>query len=210
MANWIEQLDAKVAEVLSDWGIVTTLLALVLVAFVAYPIFYAEEPDTHPLLLARQATASPIRNKNESSTYRSPEVPYGYPLKTGLNVKDAGAPRWASGKNGDLRDVWREVQRGGSTGDDGKEILRGSIMTVLGKEEVVEHSIADISKEINVIGKHLREAGVKKVAIYLPNSVEYLSTIFGMLHRILLDCNRMLTWTHSMLLLRPDACATTL
>ena len=176
----LESLDYKIAEVLSDWGIVTTLLALVILAFVAYPILYPDEPDTHPLLLARQSSAAPVRNKNESAAYRSPEVPYGYPLKTGLNVKDPGAPRWASGKDGDVRDIWREVQRGGSQDADGKTISSGSIMTVLGKE-VVEHDIADITKEINILGKHFADSGVKRVAIYLPNSVEYLTTIFGML-----------------------------
>ncbi|KAK4544229.1 hypothetical protein LTR36_004439 [Oleoguttula mirabilis] len=179
MPNWIEQADAQLSALLADWSLLTTLIALTLLAFVAYPIFYAAEPDTHPLLLARQSTASPIRQKNESSVYRSPEVPYGYPLKTGLNVKDVGAPRWASGKDGDLRDVWREVQRGGSVGEDGKAVPQGSIMTVLGKEEVVEHGVEEMSKEIDVIGKHLSQAGVKKVAIYLPNSVEYLQTIFA-------------------------------
>ncbi|KAI7702443.1 acetyl-CoA synthetase-like protein, partial [Hortaea werneckii] len=174
----LESLDLKIAEVLSDWGIVTTLLALVILAFVAYPILYPDEPDTHPLLLARQSSAAPVRNKNESAAYRSPEVPYGYPLKTGLNVKDPGAPRWASGKDGDVRDIWREVQRGGSQDADGKTISSGSIMTVLGKE-VVEHDIADITKEINVLGKHFADSGAKRVAIYLPNSVEYLTTIFA-------------------------------
>ncbi|KAI7211750.1 acetyl-CoA synthetase-like protein [Hortaea werneckii] len=174
----LESLDLKIAEVLSDWGIVTTLLALVILAFVAYPILYPDEPDTHPLLLARQSSAAPVRNKNESAAYRSPEVPYGYPLKTGLNVKDPGAPRWASGKDGDVRDIWREVQRGGSQDADGKTIPSGSIMTVLGKE-VVEHNIADITKEINVLGKHFADSRVKRVAIYLPNSVEYLTTIFA-------------------------------
>ncbi|KAI6787304.1 acetyl-CoA synthetase-like protein [Hortaea werneckii] len=174
----LESLDYKIAEVLSEWGILTTLLALVILAFVAYPILYPDEPDTHPLLLARQSSAAPVRNKNESAAYRSPEVPYGYPLKTGLNVKDPGAPRWASGKDGDIRDIWREVQRGGSQDADGKTITSGSIMTVLGKE-VVEHDIADITKEINILGKHFADSGVKRVAIYLPNSVEYLTTIFA-------------------------------
>ncbi|KAI7098467.1 acetyl-CoA synthetase-like protein [Hortaea werneckii] len=174
----LESLDLKIAEVLSDWGIVTTLLALVILAFVAYPILYPDEPDTHPLLLARQSSAAPVRNKNESAAYRSPEVPYGYPLKTGLNVKHPGAPRWASGKDGDVRDIWREVQRGGSQDADGKTISSGSIMTVLGKE-VVEHNIADITKEINILGKHFADSGAKRVAIYLPNSVEYLTTIFA-------------------------------
>ena len=53
-------------------------------------------------------------------------------------------------------------------------------MTVHGKEEVVEHSIEELSKQINILGTQFQAAGVKKVAIYLPNSVEYLVTLFGM------------------------------
>lgn len=175
MANWIEQLDASIASTLSQWDIYTTLIAVVLVAFVAYPLISYDEPDTHPLLLARQSTASAVRQKNESAVHRSLETPHGYPLKTGLNVKEAGAPRWAGGKDGDLRDVWREVMRGGT--EEGKP--KGLIMTVLGRDEAVEEDLDRISREINVIGKHLQQLGVKKVAIYLPNSVEYLATIFG-------------------------------
>ena len=180
MSSSLQSLDAQLAQVLSEWSVVTTVLAVILVAFLIYPLVYADEPDTHPLLLARQASASAIRNKGESAVYRSPEVPHGYPLRTGLNVKDAGAPRWASGKDGDVRDIWREVQRGGSQGTDGKEIPKGLIMTVFGKEELVEHDIDDLSKEIGIIGQHLKKNEAQKVAIYLPNSIEYLQTIFGM------------------------------
>lgn len=179
MANWIEQLDSQVASLLSDWSLLTTFIALVVVGVLAYPIVFSEEPDTHPLLLARQSAIAPVRNKNESAVYRSPEAPHGYPLKTGLSVKDTGAPRWASGKDGDLRDIWREVQRGGTKGQDGKEIPAGAIMTVLGKEEVVEHDVTEMSKEIQVVGQHLKESGQKRVAVYLPNSAEYLMAVFG-------------------------------
>ena len=179
MPNPIERLDAGLATLLADWSLLTTLLALALLAFIAYPILYPDEPDTHPLLLARQSAPAPIRNLNESPVYRSPETPYGYPLKTGLNVKDAGAPRWANGRNGDLRDVWREVMRGGSVGEDGKVIPRGLVMTVLGREEVVEEDLEELTRQIGVMGQAWREAGVEKVAVYLPNSMEYLLTIFG-------------------------------
>lgn len=177
--NWIQQADAQLGTLLADWSIITTILALVVASLLAYPIIYPNEPDTHPLLLIRQSTASPVRNKNESAIYRSPETPYGYPLKTGLNVKDAGAPRWAQGKDGDLRDIWREVLKGGTKGDDGKEISKGSILTVMGREEIIDHKIEDVTIEINIIGQYLKQYHAKRVAIYLPNSVEYLSTIFG-------------------------------
>ena len=175
----LETLDQKIAATLSDWNLYTTLIAVSIVAFLAYPILYPSEPDTHPLLLARQASAAPVRNKNESAVYRSPEIPHGYPLKTGLNVKQPDEPRWKSGKDGDLRDIWREVLRGGRVGTDGKEVPQGSIMSVFGKEKVEEHDLAVLSKQINVLGKFWKESSQGKVAIYLPNNIEYLVTIFG-------------------------------
>ena len=175
----LETLDQKIATTLSDWNLYTTLIAVSIVAFLAYPIVYPSEPDTHPLLLARQASAAPVRNKNESAVYRSPEIPHGYPLKSGLNVKQPDEPRWKSGKDGDLRDIWREVLRGGRVGTDGKEVPQGSIMSVFGKEKVEEHDLAQLSKQINVLGKFWKESSQGKVAIYLPNNIEYLVTIFG-------------------------------
>lgn len=179
MANLAERLDASLTSILSDWSILTTILALFLISAALYPIVTSQDPDTHPLLLERQASVDAVRKRGESALYRSQEVPHGYPLKTGLHVKEAGAPRWASGKDGDLRDIWREVQRGGTTGQDGKEVPKGLTMSVFGKEELVDHGVEDLSKEIQIIGKHLKGKQVKKVAIYLPNNIEYLSSIFG-------------------------------
>jgi hypothetical protein len=176
MGNILEQADAYLASLLYDWSFTTTLIALALAAFIAYPIFSPSEPDTHPLLLARQSAINPVRNKNESAIYRSPEVPGDTPLKSGLGVKDASAPRWAMGKDGDVRDVWREVMKGGKEDD----VPKGRILTVLGREEIVEHEVDKITGEIAVIGKHLKDAGVQRVAIYLPNCVEYLMAVFGM------------------------------
>lgn len=187
MATAIEKLDAQIASLFAEWGLVTTALALLIAVFIVYPVIYPDEPDTHPLLLARQAQPSPVRNKNESAVFRSPETPHGYPLRTGLNVKDDGAPKWATGKDGDIRDVWREVQRGGRTDSAGKIVPKGAIVTVFGKEDVVEHSIDDLSCEIAVIGSTLKAQGVSTVAIYLPNSVEYLLTIFGMFSEVCYD-----------------------
>jgi hypothetical protein len=176
MGNILEQADAYLASLLYDWSFTTTLIALALAAFIAYPIFSPSEPDTHPLLLARQSAINPVRNKNESAIYRSPEVPGDTPLKSGLGVKDASAPRWAMGKDGDVRDVWREVMKGGKEDD----VPKGRILTVFGREEVLEHEVEKMTGEIAVIGKHLKDAGVQRVAIYLPNCVEYLMAVFGM------------------------------
>lgn len=109
------------------------------------------------------------------------------PLRTGLNVKSAGAPLYTAGRDGDLRDIWRRV-----TGeiplekDDGSG--RGSkIITVYGKEDIVEHDIADITREISIVGTYLKDHGAKRVAIYLPNSVEFLAALFGKLFRVCAD-----------------------
>lgn len=172
MASVVEQLDAQIAAFFSSWNLYTTVLAVALAGFVLYPLVFAEEPDTHPLLLARQARPSPVRQPKESAVYRSMEASHGYPLRSGLNVQDPGAPRWAAGRDGDVRDIWRSAVAGGQNGE------KGLIMTVYGKGAAEEHPFDDISKDINVIGQHLRKSG-NKVAIYLPNCIEYLSTIFG-------------------------------
>jgi hypothetical protein len=168
MGNMIEQLDALIADTLSAWNLYTTLIALVLFAFVAYPLIFWAEPDTHPLLLARQAAASPVRQPRESAVYRSTEVPHGYALKTGLSVREPGAPKWTAGRDGDLRDVWREAANTKST-----------ILSIHGKECFYEHDFTTLSKLINILGSRLQKAGVQRVAIYVPNSIEYLVTVFG-------------------------------
>ncbi|CAD0099974.1 unnamed protein product [Aureobasidium mustum] len=172
MANMIEQLDALIADTLSAWNLYTTLIALALFAFVAYPLIFWAEPDTHPLLLARQATASPVRQPRESAVYRSTEVPHGYTLKTGLSVRQPGAPKWTAGKDGDLRDVWREAVNSSSA-------TPSRIMSVHGENSIAEYDLSKLSNTINIIGSYLQKAGVQRVAIYTPNSIENLVTVFA-------------------------------
>lgn len=38
---------------------------------------------------------------------------------------------------------------------------------------------ADITRQINLIGQHIKQNGGKNVAIYLPNSIEFLATLFA-------------------------------
>nr|OQO18861.1 hypothetical protein B0A51_14527 [Rachicladosporium sp. CCFEE 5018] len=177
----LERLDQQISEAFSQWNLLTTLLALAIAGFIAYPFLFSEEPDTHPLLLARQSVASPVRRKSESAVYRAPEIPHGYPLKSGLNVRDEGEPKWKSGRDGDLRDIWREVMRGGKTDADGKEVPAGLIMSVFGKDEPEEHDLEQLNWQIDVMGRWLsgRKGACKRVATYLPNSVEYLIAIFA-------------------------------
>ena len=40
-------------------------------------------------------------------------------------------------------------------------------------------AVDELSQEINIIGQDIQELGVKRVAIYLPNSVELLNSVFG-------------------------------
>ncbi|RHZ68978.1 hypothetical protein CDV55_107175 [Aspergillus turcosus] len=97
---------------------------------------------------------------------------------SGLNIKDPGAPRWTSGRRGDLRDIWKAAVRGAVSENGKVSGKQGKIYTVLGKK-AVEHSLDQVTQEINVIGHRLQESGVKSVAVCLTDSVELLAAIFA-------------------------------
>lgn len=179
----LQRLDTLVADILADWNIYTTIVAGVVAAFAIYSAVSAKDPDVHPFLLARQSTPSPIRQSGESSTYRSLETPYGFPLRAGLNVKDPGAPKWTAGRKGDLRDIWRTAVRGALNEDGTPTKTQGKIYTVLGRQSF-EHSLSQVTQEINVIGHQLQNAEVKTVAICLTDSVELLAALFGIWNNI--------------------------
>ena len=181
MASVLQQLDDQLAKGLADWNIYTTLLCAIIISFFLYPVFFSPEPDTHPLLLARQSAPSRVRQTGESATFRSLDTPHSYPLRTGLNVKDLGQPRWSAGRDGDLTDIWKRAASGPVDGD-GKPTgqPQGTVSVVLGKEEVITYDFTKLTAEVNAIGKHLQEHGGTHVAIYLFNSVELLVTLFGM------------------------------
>lgn len=147
MGSVLQKLDETVISVLGQWDIYTTILAVTIVSALVYKIATSRDPDVHPMLLARQAQASAVRNPGESATYRSHNVPHGMPLISGLDVKDPGASKWSRGRNGDLRDVWRAAVNGPS---DAESKGQGSIFTVLGKEKVIEHSLGQSSSSIMV------------------------------------------------------------
>ena len=176
---YLEKADAFLMDLFAGWNGLTTVLATVILLYIAYPFLTGRDPDTHPLLLARQATASPVRKQGESAIFRSLETPYGYPLKTGLNVKDPGAPKWSSGRNGDIRDIWRQAVQGPLNDDGTLSGKKGSLMTVLGREQILQSDFEDVSQEINIIGQHIRSANGKVVAVCLSNSREMLAAIFG-------------------------------
>ncbi|KAG6104173.1 hypothetical protein E4U31_002196 [Claviceps sp. LM219 group G6] len=169
----LETIDSSITGLFSQWNAYSTALATALVLIITYRITSATEPDIHPLLLARQSLPSAVRHEGESAIYRSQSAPHGMPLNAGLNIKDAGVPKFSRGRDGDLRDIWRKAATGGDAG------ATGRLLTVLGSENVIEHKIADINRQINIIGRYLEEQGSNKVAIYLPNSIELLITLFA-------------------------------
>ncbi|KAK3325401.1 hypothetical protein B0H66DRAFT_573412 [Apodospora peruviana] len=176
--NLLLQLDEDITGLFGQWNVYTSLIVTLFVGLLTYQIFTRRDPDTHPLLLARQAQASPVRNEGESPVYRSQSAPHGMPLNTGLNVKDLGASKWARGRDGDLRDIWRQAIAG--VQDEGPAKGKtGRILTVLGTEHVTDHALDDITRQINLIGQHISDQGGNRVVIYLPNSVELIATLFA-------------------------------
>lgn len=174
----LAKLDDFIAGIVADWSVYSTVIVTLIAVFVTYSLLSTNDPDVHPYLLARQATEAPVRQPGESAAFRNLETPHGFPLKTGLNVKDPNAPKWTGGRNGDLRDIWRAAVRGSSAEDGKAGGQRGKMYTVLGKN-VLEHNLDEITADINVIGKYIQEAKAKTVAVSLSDSVELLASIFG-------------------------------
>ncbi|KAK0739772.1 hypothetical protein B0T21DRAFT_382730 [Apiosordaria backusii] len=175
--NLLLQLDEGVTGLFKQWNIWTSLIVTLFAGFITYQISTRQDPDIHPFLLARQSQASPVRQPGESSVYRPQAAPHGLPLHTGLNVKDPGANKWARGRDGDLRDIWRQTIAGVQEGDD--KGAKGRILTVEGTENVKEHDLDALTRQINLIGQHILDQGGNRVAIYLPNSVELIVTLFA-------------------------------
>ncbi|KAL2133644.1 hypothetical protein VTI74DRAFT_2000 [Chaetomium olivicolor] len=177
-AELLVRLDESVTALFGQWNLWTTVIAVVFAGFLTYQIATRKEADIHPFLLARQAQGSPVRQPGESPIYRSQAAPHGMPLNAGLNVKEPGASKWARGRDGDLRDVWRQAIAGVQEDGPAKG-AKGRVLTVLGTDKVVEHRLADITRQINLIGQHIADHGGNRVAIYLPNSVELVVTLFA-------------------------------
>ena len=165
----LESLDSQLDNLFADWNIYSTILTVSIIAYLFSSLFFGAEADTHPQLLAHQSSPFPVRKPGESAVYRAHDVPYGYPLHSGLNVKDEGTSKWAAGRDGDLRDIWKEALK---TGEGTQK--RGQIFSAKGRDKPIPHELDDLTKEIVIIGKHVRTSGGEKVAIYLPNSVEFL------------------------------------
>jgi len=176
----LNDLDEGFVGLFAQWNFWTTLLATAIIGIITYQFATHKEPDIHPFILYRQSERSAVRLPGESPEYRSPSAPFGQ-LTSGLNVKDPGTPRWAKGRDGDLRDIWRQVLAGVQPEDASGSVQgpTGRILTVLGTEKVIEHKLDDITRQINLIGQHIATNKGDRVAIYLPNSVELLATLFA-------------------------------
>lgn len=70
--------------------------------------------------------------------------------------------------------------RGPLESDENAPPKPGKVLTILGKEKVIELELAQLNKEINAVGTYLKNHAGSSIAIYLPNSVEFLVTFFGM------------------------------
>lgn len=138
--------DESITGLFGQWNGWTTGIATFLVVYLSYQLFARSDPDTHPLLLARQAQPSPVRQEGESSIYRSHSSPHGMPLNAGLNVKDPGAAKWSRGRDGDLRDIWRQAVRGSP--EVGKPAGKGKILTVLGDDKATEHKLGTLNPRV--------------------------------------------------------------
>jgi hypothetical protein len=138
--NMMLSLDEGISGLFGQWNLYSTGIMTVLVGIVSYQLCTRQDPDVHPMLLARQAQASPVRQEGESAVYRSQAAPHGMPLASGLNVKEPGASKWARGRDGDLRDIWRQALEGVKEAGSSKGAT-GRILTVLGTENVTEHSL---------------------------------------------------------------------
>ncbi|KAH8888902.1 hypothetical protein GQ53DRAFT_237787 [Thozetella sp. PMI_491] len=176
--NIMVAFDEGVTGLFGQWNLYTSGLFTVLAGILTYTIYNRREADTHPMLLARQAQASPVRQQGESAVYRSQSAPHGMPLNSGLNVKDPGASRWSRGRDGDLRDIWRQAVNGVQE-DGATKGATGRIFTVHGSQNVQEHRLDDITRQINLIGHNILDQGGNRVAIYLPNSVELIASLFA-------------------------------
>ncbi|KAI1762712.1 hypothetical protein GGR53DRAFT_500486 [Hypoxylon sp. FL1150] len=175
VGSLLNQFDDGLSSLLGQWNGYSTAIVTALVLILTYSMMNRVESEVHPMLLARQAAHEGIRNEGETPVYRT-QIP-GYSLFTGLDLKDPGASPFSAGRDGDLRDIWRRVISGSQKKD--ATGAKGRILTVLGSAKVVEHNLNDITRQINLIGQHIASQHGSKVAIYLPNSVEFIATLFA-------------------------------
>jgi hypothetical protein len=175
---WVE---STLNSLMLQWDLYSIIIVMIISGYMGYIVLTTEDPDVHPMILARQASVSRVRKSGESAIYRAPDIPEGIPLRAGLNVRYPSDPPYFQGRDGDIRSIWRKVKGEVLTRSRAPPPPKGKqvISTVLGKEQVIDHDVDELTKEIEIIGHHLATVGAKRVAVYMPNSVELLSSLFG-------------------------------
>ncbi|TQS38248.1 hypothetical protein Golomagni_01254 [Golovinomyces magnicellulatus] len=179
MDNLLTRLDKLVTGTLAEWDHLSTALFFLSISSLIYFIINTRDPDIHPLLLERQSQASRVRQEGKSSIFRSLSVPHDTPLNSGLNIRKPGYSKWINGHDGDLRDIWLRAIAGAQNREGVETGAIGKILTIEGIEHVKEHDLGDITRQLNLIGQYLKNRELDRVAIYLPNSVEFLATFFA-------------------------------
>ncbi|RKF65617.1 putative amp-dependent synthetase ligase [Golovinomyces cichoracearum] len=175
----LNRLDKLVTGTLSEWDRLSTALFVLSISSFIYFVINTRDPDIHPILLQRQSQASRLRQQGESSIFRSLSVPYDTPLTSGLNIRKPGDSKWINGHDGDLRDIWLKAIAGARNREGVETGAIGKIFTIEGIKNVKEHDLGDLTRQLNLIGQYLKNRELDRVAIYLPNSVEFLATLFA-------------------------------
>ncbi|KAL5606610.1 hypothetical protein BROUX41_003008 [Berkeleyomyces rouxiae] len=165
-------LKVWIQSALDEWSLSSTLLLMTLLSLWLISTLWTYDSELHPMQLARQSTRSEVRQPGESSLYRAAALGFNGLVK-GLDIVEEGAPKFSKGRDGDLRDVWQRFAKGAA---DGK---KSSISTVLGMQKTNVHDTDALSRQISLVGNHIARNGGTRVAVYLPNSVELLLTVFA-------------------------------
>ncbi|KAK9476748.1 hypothetical protein V1514DRAFT_344383 [Lipomyces japonicus] len=153
---------------LADLPPITAALLAITVSLIVLPYLRRRYPDLHPFALHHQSSVSPVRNPDESAVHRSVLTPFTYPLVSGLNIRDGHSFR-----DGDLRDIWHLA----------KQARLGYFSK--SKAKIIYHDVeSELSPMVHSVAARFNQyvPGVKRVGIYLPNSIENVITSFACAH----------------------------
>jgi len=184
MITLLGELDIILLSLVSQADLLTSLLAVLIGLVVTYSLTWSRQPDVHPMILGRQSYVGRVRNINESPIYHSLDAPGGR-MRTGLGIRLAQDRPYAPARDGDLRHIWLVVTGQAVFPTAATRLVQNkpagtkqTIFTISGLG-AVRHVPDDVTREISAVGCYLRKCGSNRVAVYLPNSVELLATVFG-------------------------------
>ncbi|ODV88982.1 hypothetical protein CANCADRAFT_132551 [Tortispora caseinolytica NRRL Y-17796] len=121
------------------------------------------EGDVHPHVLNHQSERGDVREKGQSPFFRSLSTPFGYPLLSGLHIRDGYYHR-----NGTMEDIC-------------KLGLKGNIREF----DCRNAAIASVYEASHAISSYIQNNchGVKKAAILFPESSANLTVTFALANR---------------------------